>query len=1820
MSLKQISLLAFSIILIAVNYFWGNAISTLLTVTIVGSCAYYLAQLYTEQLVQNKAKDLAPTNTDGLYQLGQFATQRANLYSLLLYSIVFIFSIIAIKKVVNPTGNNAWFLNNDHHAISNTAIAFTNQLQFSATNHTDSNTVNSSLVFSKQKNGVGIQTNNYYTPIFVEQIAGQKKYSIANPVFKTAITNNFALQNSTTSIAVKLSQATQSWWQQLSKPAAVTYNIQLRCTDAQVLADLHLPNPYADDIVISDEELQYGKSLYNLFVNTTNYTSSKTETHQLLEHLLAQIDDTYLLANYNNAGNKTLLLYPDAQCIKLQYQLVVDAHAESAATQTATTIAQQQFFYIGFNQASQKMSFTNLDNHLALQFNFPQQYLLSHPGQQHIGDNHIRFLTTNFDAVIQTPLQQGFCFTTPNMQSNYTINGQLQYTSNASKHLLNATYTDLQKGVSLLPINKNFWLQTQDAGVQYLFNIRDFSNNGFSYNQLLLYATYLFLLLTAIILFARSKKLYRLEPVVWMVIYALLIVRFIMYWRIATFPPLDNISKHELENTIIGFDFSLFGIALPIPSTLIFVTIIAVIVVAIRYLQNSNSTILSATIFKNKWALTSTATINKVYMLCMLALLLAHTFIHTEILRRLIDIIIPILLYNYFSTLANTYFVEQHASLDDKQNKIITYIKVWLHYLIYNPTFVITISTIAFFAIADRGFCVLFILFVLLKNVLINFLKKSFTGKTNQLLDMFIKPWNYWVYGVAALLVYLLLLGFKSFFYYALEYKFVILLLVLSAITGAVYLFTKKSKLFYSTAIATVLYSIIIAIPFSRNALDTKITDTIKHVQFRASIIHQPISELLVDNAYNDFNTKKIIETAENQWFINTYITKPYDNSKPINLRAFSKVGVNYNTQTRDVVVARFIIAELGNVTMILLLIVMALPMFIYLLSYKLRADVVGNNAIELKSYGGLLPLLLLFTIALFVWLTATNRFVFFGQDFPFLSLTSRVSVLLPMLLFLFTLIQSPVAFDSKKINVQLGFSRYAILFGIVIIVALATVRSNELNNQNFNVEVLPTKQNINGPFNQLLHSIQDSLQAKNISYNYNSLIKTVVADKRYQTFKTERVQDNYTASILTALEKNPSSALRINNPLYIVYDQGKYDAVYNKNLYLELPATENAKVWNGNITEANGYDNNTAFLHYGNAIDAQIQLPFFKNDISNGIQLAILPKAWIANATQPIAIINVMNKTGTTTAISICKNSTKNTIQLSTNNIENVNPQDMVLVNNKLANFQISFVNNQAVFATHKWLNGKYKTIYPQKENNFWMYHFANALKNIYTTDSVLTQPVAITLDYNWMLQTNTLIKKSLQNYKNKGIQFSAIAADGDGNICLLNDYVRNRKIIDPNNDAQIYALQQKHFFYSNTANERDQWANANLIHMHLGPGSSIKPLVAATIASQVNAGWQNIKLDYKNVGNQSSYAGLRLAKPWEADGADSYDGQGMSDYIRKSSNYYHSIVMFLGSYTKADFMDSANQASVKNIVTTNADAKNIFPKITVDGNIYSLPNYNNGKGNWPLSDKSKTSKSYFANENSILANGLEINAGLACKDKDKQDHSVLSNARTNFTDSTMYALLNKNKSTSFIWGFPEESAFAQQNRHYINSKTTNEINENFNLGLKTATLGGYPYQLSAYKMLEMYNALFTQNKNYELHIIPKQIKKAAWMVDSTWQPNEYNAFLANNIFKGMADVITSGTATALNKLKAQHPTYYFYAKTGTINEGGSLQSNSRRLIVCIANKDLTNSANIGNAKVFSYYFVTDNTQDFDWNLLNTIIHTGFTQHSFTHYFYNEK
>ncbi|KAA5533443.1 hypothetical protein F0919_12955 [Taibaiella lutea] len=1725
MNLRSLYIAIPSIIIVLLNIMYGSAISWMLSIGIIACLLYFFAQIGIEQLIFKK------TNVENVSDaVKAHAAKVIKKYKVLLSSglltIVFISSVVCIYRTTNPSGAHPWFFNNDYHAISNTGIAFSKDLTFTEKFEDSLQSEGSIKITKNGVNSAALHFSNFYEPVFAATET-PKIFTPVNNIFPQLFQKEFSISNGINTITVTLQAKSKGFFSFLhpDRKANIVYDIQISSKDRRLADEQNIQLPYNDHLHIEEQELTEGKSLYNLLLNSKSFNSGKNESYAVLEFMLRQLGDSYLLMNYTSEDRKGYSIFPSRDFMLNGYHLKADGTDVKPELQVNADLSFGKEFYIGFHNTQAKNYITSInsadyginasDNSIAFMYDYPSSYLLSSPANsQQTGNKNLRFVSNNNDDIIATDLREGFYFNNNGLQTGGRISGNIDYLSQGPNVPLKVGVSDhngnnIHKEIA----GHQFYLNSTNAGEKYLFNIRDFSQNGFHFHRLLLFATLIYLGMLALLIFFPGKNLVRIEPIIFTVVYLLLILRLILYWRLATFPPLENISKYELENTILNFDYR-WGIKLPVPLTLIWVFLFLAILAFFRYRISIGKPFKFSP--EQKWKLTNSKRINKYYAYfigaCLLIFFVNSSLVHIEILTRIISIIIPVAGYCYFAMLANKHFSFEHEWVNAGESKGYVKLKAYFHYFLNNPTFVITILTIAFFAVTDRGFAILFTLFILLKNIFFNFLKKPFDSSRTNLKRMVFNPNNYWIYGILSLIAYLTILSFKSLFYYLLTYKLIVIGLALLIPFIILFFFYKKQgKITKILGGVLALYLLLLLIPPTRNMMEARATAAIKHVQYRASIIHQPLSQLLSQNPYSSFQTQKIIETAENQWFINSYISKEYNNNATINLRPYSRVGVNYNTQTRDVVIARFVIGELGNFTMYLTLILTLLPLILYLISYRLTDD--AYFKLNYKSYAGILPLLLFFTTSLFVWLTATNRFVFFGQDFPFLSLTSKLSVVLPLILFGITLTQQPNTYRSYQLNLQSNFTRYAFFTVLIAAFALTTIKSNELSSNNFSIIVEKTKNRINNDLNAVMGEIQDSLDAKRLRYSYSGLMKIMAEDKNFKALLNDSVTDNYTRSILKQLVEKPSSAMRIDNPLYITYNGFQYSALYNDHLYLHLQPVENKSVWNGSIVEL--YDSSNHF-------------------------------------------------------------------------------------------------------AINKWINGRYEILYPLKEKSFWLYHFANAIRSNYEADTLLKKNVAISLDYNLLKSTQNLIENTYGDVtqNNSGFRFSVIAADGNGNIRLMNDFVTNRKPLDPNDDYAIQKLQQKHFFFSNIRNERDQWGNSNLIALHLGPGSSVKPLTTAAIASQINAGWESLHMQAPGELQYESYAGFKLLKPWENDDHYRAGYMDVSRFLEVSSNFYQSAMIFLGSYPRNAFIKN-NKASIRNVLSTQAGNNNTYPLFEVNGLAYHLPNYNNRRGAWPASDEEAKHKDFFGNENSLLANGLQTNAGLQTKTVMQKDTLLSSYRKESMLDSMNYSFLSPNKSIYYLWSMPEQSSLLQSQRSF------KEPYQNFNIGLKTTTLGGYPYQVSAYKMLEMYLSLFTQNRNFGLSIVENPQRNVAWKVDTTWNGNaNFNRFLAANIFKGMNDVIYGawGTAHGIGGLAAAHPGYFVYAKTGTINEQGSGVRNSRRLVVVITNKNMQQPENIGSkdTKLYALYFAIDNNKDFDWSLLNQILNETMASNSFANYFRN--
>ena len=152
--------------------------------------------------------------------------------------------------------------------------------------------------------------------------------------------------------------------------------------------------------------------------------------------------------------------------------------------------------------------------------------------------------------------------------------------------------------------------------------------------------------------------------------------------------------------------------------------------------------------------------------------------------------------------------------------------------------------------------------------------------------------------------------------------------------------------------------------------------------------VYEPHEALL--HIKNSGDEDRFLQASHNHWIIEQYYNRgqevePISDYEYFKMQPQSKVGAMWNAQVTDIVLLRYIIAEHG-----ILLPVLILLLFLGMLYYGLKKTTYYRFT---KSILIQIPLLILIQ-GILVWLANTQRFIFFGQDFPLLSVTSTFMVL----------------------------------------------------------------------------------------------------------------------------------------------------------------------------------------------------------------------------------------------------------------------------------------------------------------------------------------------------------------------------------------------------------------------------------------------------------------------------------------------------------------------------------------------------------------------------------------------------------------------------------------------------------------------------------------------------------------------------------------------------------------------------------------------------------------------------------------------------------
>lgn len=135
---------------------------------------------------------------------------------------------------------------------------------------------------------------------------------------------------------------------------------------------------------------------------------------------------------------------------------------------------------------------------------------------------------------------------------------------------------------------------------------------------------------------------------------------------------------------------------------------------------------------------------------------------------------------------------------------------------------------------------------------------------------------------------------------------------------------------------------------------------------------------------------RRFLQASHNHWIIEQYYNRGREISAAnsngyFKIQPQSRVGAMWNAQLTDIVLLRYVIAEHGTFLPVLII-----ALFLVMLYYGMKKTTYYRFT---KSILMQIPLLILVQ-AVLVWLANTQRFVFFGQDFPMLSITSSAMVI----------------------------------------------------------------------------------------------------------------------------------------------------------------------------------------------------------------------------------------------------------------------------------------------------------------------------------------------------------------------------------------------------------------------------------------------------------------------------------------------------------------------------------------------------------------------------------------------------------------------------------------------------------------------------------------------------------------------------------------------------------------------------------------------------------------------------------------------------------
>ncbi len=998
------------------------------------------------------------------------------------------------------------------------------------------------------------------------------------------------------------------------------------------------------------------------------------------------------------------------------------------------------------------------------------------------------------------------------------------------------------------------------------------------------------------------------------------------------------------------------------------------------------------------------------------------------------------------------------------------------------------------------------------------------------------------------------------------------------------------------------------------------------HIANRVKVLEYKPDEIL-GQASSTKDMQKFLEASLNDWVLEEYEERGHDMAAFIGekgegyfkIQPHSKVGVSWMTQLSDLSVSRFMIAEQSSSLPVLLIAMFA---FLTLFSMLHPADRRWARSLLVQ-----IPLLLTIQ-SLFVWMAVTRRFVFIGQDFPMLSIISRVNICMCFIGFgVWICVAMAERFflyeqgDTLSLKIANGDTTremdgknsiygFHLFFGLLEfaflvfagIMILCFAKANERQKENtYNV-----KDCADAAYNLIANPELYSIEALFIDYQDALISDTNMRlDKKHKIHDIARLGSH--ASIVRSFcqqmgyrpgEANSNSAIdRIfdTDPTYGTFAKSAFDHYIEKQLeqnesdnliYVvkyRYTDEDNTDIENVRYT----FDLNTRY--YVQNLPSRLEHSWRGSVMASGTsaedilmsaqeggtRIYKLPSTWTRQR-------SLIVRPGIARLSVVGKYEPRHLVSGEAYNLT----EGEALIGRGAPD--LTKYGSGNYIARNVIINSRAEFIYPLQSYFYWAnpisqqfrgYMNAQLEKEEFKNKDNVNKSVELTI-------STTLTKDLYRAIDNGGTtrgNVVVVVADGDGYVRALIDHKKKKYIINPNDSRRIQQVEDslKREGLLNRGREAERFfGNKAILSLDNGPGSSQKPLVWTAVTTQYS-GWDWNDLQMARINNTLmphsgkyhawSWAGQRIDPRKKVDNEKK---RGMFRSITSDEGRGVSNVDVRAYMRRSSNYYNAIMAHIGSFTRQELDA----------GRPSSNPIFNHSSASWTTDQRADHQKAYNDSIFPLLIYGnsyLIFARPLDSQHATEQDAVLLTGLRDNLKLPTEYRKRDTSARNTFHpfltgkirnhYAYPEISYFNNKIRDGKPFEIARE-------GIKMTAIGkNSVWLVSPLGMAEMYGRLISFNRNYRLTIdcnspVPPY---AEFVTDGP--ASRYLAMRNQQFIPGLHDVFTSndgGTAHGVFTQLRELDGYYIYGKTGTIDGKVKVKGKNQEdhlLAVIITNRDLT-------------------------------------------------